>query len=373
MGKKTNWIQIIIFTAFIGIIFILNLILPDREFSEVENRYLTQMPKFTFENFVFGSFTTDFEKYASDQFVMRDGWITVKAATELAAGKGENNDVYYCGNGTLIERFIYPEESRLEKDADYINSLVENVNVPVYLAIIPGAAEIWKGKLPVNAPNDSEKQLIDKVYSETKAIPVDMYSALNAHKDDYIFYHTDHHWTSLGAYYGYTAVMDAMGCTPDPIEHYNRTVMSTSFLGTVYSASGFTWVKPDTIETFVQAYDGLKITNYSSGKPEDGTLYDLSFLNKKDKYSMFYGGITPLLEIDTGHEDLPSLLIIRDSYTDSLSPFLLEHFSKIHILDLRYYNTKISQYIASNAIDTVLICYSAGNFSTDTNLYKLAK
>ena len=113
MKKISSWIQVFIFTAFIGAAFILNLVLPDKEMSEVENRTLQQFPKFTFENFVFGSFTTDFEKYANDQFVMRDGWITVKAATELAVGKKENNGVYYCEGDTLIERFEAPDDDSL--------------------------------------------------------------------------------------------------------------------------------------------------------------------------------------------------------------------------------------------------------------------
>ena len=167
--------------------------------------------------------------------------------------------------------------------------------------------------------------------------------------------------------------MDAMGMEANPISNYDVKDVSDSFLGTVYSTSGFTWVKPDSIQTFVDPYDGLEITNYPQGKPIDGMMYDTSYLDKKDKYSMFFGGITPLLEIDTGNEGLPSLLIIRDSYTDSLTPFLLEHFSEIDIIDLRYNNTDISQYIEEHDIDSVLVCYSAYNFSIDTNLYKLAR
>ena len=107
--------------------------------------------------------------------------------------------------------------------------------------------------------------------------------------------------------------------------------------------------------------------------PIEGVLYDESYLDKKDKYSMFFGGITPLIEIDTGNEGLPSLLIVRDSYMDSLTPFLLEHFSEIDIIDLRYNNASLSQYIEEHEIDSVLVCYSAYNFSIDTNLYRLAK
>lgn len=373
MTKKSNLIQILLFVGFIGVFFLLNLILPDKEFSEVENKYLKQMPKFSFNEFVFGDFTTDFEEYSSDQFVLRDNWITIKAASELALGKGENNDVYYCDNDTLISRFDAPGEDDIHAKAGYINTFSENCGIPVYVGIIPGAAEIWRDMLPENAPNGDQCTLIDTLYAELATQTIDFYGALDAHKDEDIFYRTDHHWTSRGAYYGYTAVMEAMGLTPQPISHYDVQLVSDNFLGTVYSSSGFTWVKPDSIQTFVQPYEGLHIMNYSNGQPEETPLYDTSFLEKKDKYSMFYGGITPLLEIETGNEGLPSLLIIRDSYMDSLSPFLLEHFSRISILDLRYYNGNVTEYTKEQGFDTVLICYSASNFASDRNLYKLAK
>lgn len=243
----------------------------------------------------------------------------------------------------------------------------------MHLAIIPGVAEIWSEMLPNNAPNDSQLELINELYAQVNVPTIDIYSTLNAHRDEYIFYRTDHHWTSLGAYYGYTAIAQAMGFEASAVDSYDRTVVSENFLGTVYSSSGFNWVEPDIIETFVAPYDGLVIQNYSTGVAKESALYDSSFLEKKDKYSMFFGGVTPLLQIDTGNADLPKLLIVRDSYTDSLSPFLLEHFSEIHVLDLRYYSAEFSAYIEENDIDEVLICYSASNFSSDVNLYKLSK
>ena len=373
MSKRANLIQVLIFVGFIGIAFLLNLVLPDKEFSEVENKYLKQMPKFTVENLVSGKFTSDFEVYTSDQFIARDAWITIKAAAELAVGKGENNDVYYCENGTLVKRFTAPTEDNILKKAGFINTFAENNGIPVYVGIIPGAAEIWREMLPDNAPNDSQSDMIDALYSKLNTNIIDIHGALEAHEDEYIFYRTDHHWTSLGAYYGYTAVANEMGLEASSKNSYDIKTASKDFLGTVYSSSGFTWVEPDTIETYVQPYDGLNVVSYSSGNPEEISLYDTSYLEQKDKYSMFFGGITPLLEIETGNEGLPSLLIIRDSYMDSLSPFLLEHFSEIHIIDLRYNNTPVSKYIEENAIDMALICYSADNFATDTNLYKLER
>ncbi len=372
MKKITTILQMVIFLGFISVAFIVNLVMPDTEFSEVENRYLQQFPEFTLDEFIFGDFTTDFEKYTSDQFFMRDSWITIKAATELASGKKENNSVYYGENGVLVEEFIAPTAEKNLSDIEQINAFVESLDIPVYLSIIPGAVEIWAEKLPENAPNDSQKAMIDEFYSNTTANTVDMYSALYAQKNEYIFYQTDHHWTSLGAYYGYTAIAEAMGFKANPLENYIVDTVSTEFLGTTYSTSGFTWVGADKIETFVPEYEGLKITNYSTGVPVESPMYDTSYLEKKDKYAMFFGGVTPLLEIETGNSDEPTLLILRDSYTDSLSPFLLDHFSKISIIDLRYYNYPLSTYIEENSIDNVLICYSAYNLSIDKNLFKLA-
>ena len=377
MNKRAHWVQIILFLAFIGLFFLLNLFLPDRQFSEQENQYLQQLPAFSFSELFSGKFTTKFEKYTTDQFAFRDGWITLKARSELATGKKENNSVYLCPttigplNAMLIERFEAPEDSVIQGNVDALNQLTENVNVPVYFALIPGAGEICRDVLPENAPMDSQKEVIDKAYAASKAVNVDMYGALEPHKDEYIFYGTDHHWTSRGAYYGYTALANAMGFDARSLSQYDVQVVSDSFYGTTYSSSGFSWVNPDRIERWVEPGEGVNITNYPEGKPVVGTLYDDSFLDKKDKYSSFLGGNTPLVQIDTGHTDKPSLLIVRDSYMDSEVPFLLENFSRIHVLDLRYYKTSLSAYIEENEIDQVLVCYSVYNFSTDINIFLL--
>ena len=119
-----------------------------------------------------------------------------------------------------------------------------------------------------------------------------------------------------------------------------------------------------------------EVINYSTGEAVKGTMYDKSFLDKKDKYSMFMGGNTPLVKITTKNTDAPKLLILRDSYTDSLLPFLQANFSEIDVMDLRYYKTQlmessVSDYVKDNGIDEVLVCYSVYNFGTDTNVFML--
>ena len=372
MNKKALWAEALIFLAFIGVFFILNLVLPDRQFSEQENRYLQMRPEFSFKSLFSGDYTSKFETYTTDQFTFRDEWITLKAASELALGKQENNDVHLCENGTLIEGFKRPENSVLDSNMSALNTLVENTDADVYFALIPDKSDLYASLLPKNAPNDSEKEVIDYCYGQSNAANVDMYSALSAHTDEYIFYRTDHHWTSLGAYYGLSALAESMSLPCPALDSYtDRHVVSEEFYGTTWSASGFSWVDPDTMEIFVNAPEGLKVTSYPQGSPVEGKLYDFSFLEKKDKYSMFMGGNCPMHVIETGNEDKPSLLILRDSYTDSLIPFLLDDFSEIHILDLRYYRASLKAYIEQNDFDNVLVCYSVSNFCSDSNIFLL--
>ena len=374
MSKKALWIEAIVFLAFIFAFFILNTALPDREFSEQENRSLQQRPAFSFDELFSGQYTKDFEAYTTDQFTLRDEWITLKAASELALGKQQNNGMFLCDGGTIIEPYEAPEDGKLEANMEALNKLVANTDADVYFALIPGKSDIWAHMLPQNAPRDSEKAAIDYCYSLSDAVNVDIYGKLEEHSGEYIYYRTDHHWTTLGAYYGFSALAESMGLDcPDISEYSGRETVSEEFYGTSWSSSGFSWVEPDSMEIFVTEPEGLEITNYPQGSPVEGQLYDWSRLEVKDKYSFFYGGNTPLLEIETGVEGAPSLLILRDSYMDSLSPFLLESHSRIHILDLRYYRASLSDYIDQNGFDDVLVCYSIDNFSTDSNIFLLGR
>ena len=187
-----------------------------------------------------------------------------------------------------------------------------------------------------------------------------------------IYYRTDHHWTSLGAYYGYTALMEAMGMEPVDLADYERTTVTDQFYGTIFSASGVRWVAPDRIDTYIPA-DGVKVTSYFDGTPSQGSLYVDSYLEVKDKYSYFLGGVQPLCVVETGLTDAPRLLLIRDSYSDSLTPFLTQSFSQIHLFDPRYNLSSIQGYIQDNGIDAVAVLYSIPNYIADEYQFVLSR
>ena len=371
MKKSALWIQTAILLAFLAVFFLLNLFLPDRDFSEQENRYLQTAPKFSFSELFSGKFTGKFETYVTDQFAFRDTWTGLKARAERVLGKDSNNDIFLCGGETLIEPFTAPAEDELTFRLDAVNSLAESAGVPVCFALIPSASEIWSDLLPSGAPNDSQAEVIDFAYGYCNTENADVLGALRAHADEPVFYRTDHHWTTLGAYYGYTAIAEAMGITPLPLTDYTETQVTDSFYGTAYSSSGYEWIKPESISAFVEQGDAV-ITNYPTGSPVEISLYDETALTAKDKYKFFYGGNTPLLSIRTGNDDAPSLLILRDSYMDSLSPYLFAHFSEIHILDLRYCRASLKAYLAEHDIDQILVSYSVKNFCEDGNIFLAA-
>ena len=377
-----------LFCAFIGVFLVANAVSPDRTFSEVENRNLEQLPAVDFGtpeklfrdgNFFNGQFMRDFETYTTDQFIGRDAWVDLKARTERALGKKENNNVYFADNDTLITRFDQPAADRVTENLNYVNKFVENVDIPVVFSLIPTQACIWADRLPEGAPNASQTDLMAQAQEAvTGATWADVYTPLMEHKDEDIFYRTDHHWTSLGAYYGYTGLASALGYTPVPLTDYTPTVHSTEFYGTVFSSSGVRWVKPDTITTYVPD-DGITVVSHTydnSGNPveEQRALYVESFLSVKDKYSMFLGGNQSLgVVTNTNNPDGPKLLIIRDSYADSLVPFLTAHYSEIHLIDPRYYHLSVKDYVEQNGIDQALVLYSVPNFVTDGNMFWITR
>ncbi len=370
MSKKKNLSDLaitLVFIMFIGVFFLLNLITKDRLFSEQENRYLQQLPVFTVRSLASGSFTEDFETYCSDQFFARDFWISWKARAELAQGKAQNNGYYLCDGDRILEPFHAPSSNDLGRRVLAIDQLGKNIEIPVVLGLIPTSAEIYSELFPYGARNDSQLDTINRVYSGVSVDTIDILSPLADRRAEEIYYRTDHHWTSLGAFYAADAILDSLGAKTPQRGAGEPQIVSEDFCGTYYSSSGFFWTKPDRMFILRDDPGDLTVTRYETAAGTDGSLYSPPMLETKDKYRFFLGGNTPRVVIETGHSDLPRLMIIRDSYSDSLVPFLLDSFSEIHLIDLRYYRESIRAYVENNAIDKVLVLYSVDNFCTDTN------
>lgn len=360
-----------IFCLFLAGLLAWHIALPDRARSETENRTLAQFPDFSWETLKNGSFTAGMEDYFADQFPLRDDWTGLKARCEQLLGKREFNGVYLCGD-TLIAKVDEPDRLQAEKNLDDVKRFGEAAHGQVLLGLIPSAAEVWKDRLPQGAPSFNQAAFIQSAAEKTGLPTVDLLGALTEHAGEPIYYRTDHHWTTRGAFYGANVLLNALEKEPLKETDFTPEVASMDFNGTLYSTSGIHWLAPDTIEYWVSE-DSLRVTSWKSGKEEPGRLYDRSYLEHKDKYSSFLGGNQPLCVLENpAITDGSKLLLIRDSYSDSLVPFLAQCFSEVHLVDLRYYHASVADYMAEQGIDTAVVLYSVSNFITDRNLIYLA-
>ena len=362
------------FCLFLGGLLAWHVLLPDRDRSDVENRTLARFPEFSWEALRDGSFTKGVEDYFADQFPLRDQWTGLKARTEQLLGKREFNGVYLCGDA-LIAKVEPPKDGLEEKNLSYVSRLAGRTELPVYLGLIPSAAEIHRDRLPKGAESWNQAAFIARAGELEGVEPVDFLTPLTDHAGEEIFYRTDHHWTTLGAWYGYAALMEALGRGEEVLdqEAFEPWIEyhSDEFQGTLYSQSGIHWLPSDAIKFWVPDV-GFEVTSWRDGSPKWAALYDLNKLRTKDKYSAFLGGNQPLCVI-RNPEGSGKLLVIRDSYADSMAPFLALHFEEVHLLDPRYYRYSAARYAEENGLDAVAVVYSVPNFITDRNLVLLTQ
>lgn len=370
--KQKNYILIYLFFGIILLSLILFLLLPKQSFSKQENRVLQEKPALKASEVSSGAFMEKADNYIADHFPFRDTWITVKAACEYAAGKRLSNGIYYGENGQLFPQFNVPDYSKLEQKIDWINSFSSSLSSPVSICLIPSASDIQKDRLPLYTSSTAEEDAIRFCYDKLNGPQsIDIRSLLLEHQSENIYYRTDHHWTSYGAKIAFDTLQDNLySAKKYDTSSLSATTVCDDFYGTSYSSSGYTWVAPDTIDTYINGNDAI-VESFRSGvqnEPVISGLYDESMLQEKDKYSYFLGGISPLIHIQNSNLAPSSLLLIRDSYSDSIAPFLSQAYSDIYLIDLRYYKESIQQFIQTHPIDEILIMYSMKNFAEDNNL-----
>lgn len=359
-GDLTVTLALLLIIAFFAAAF---WIIPDRESSEEENRVLTQFPEFSLESLESGKFTSDFASYMADQFPMRDTFVGIKAAAEISMLKLENNSVMLAPGDTLAERFDSVNTDNVKANADAINAFCGALNsrgVTARFALMPRSMDIFDIPVYGHAASESEWQSVCGIAGDGM---IDMRNVFDAHRSEYIYYRTDHHYTTLGAYYAYAALGDELGYTPNPVEHYERTAASDSFFGTTYSKSGMKWISPDTVEYFRWAGDdGITVTVADTGEVRRG-LYFEEYLSTKDKYASFAGGNFARVDIARPEEEREKLLIVKDSFAHALVPFLAEHFD-ITMIDTRYYKRPVIKLADDEGFSRVLVLCNLDTLSS---------
>lgn len=360
----------------LGGVMLVNLFKPSKSFSEAENRSLEQLPQLSFHSLVSGKFTSGFEKYISDQFMARDFWIGVKSDADRAMGKKESNGVYLGKDGYFIQKFTPPADGDLETKVNAIHSLAKAApGLRMFVMLVPTAASVLADKLPDYAPAGEELAYLEQVKRALRRDIrfVDVYPALHAQRERSVYYKTDHHWTTRGAFYAYQELGKRMGLTPRKEEDFTIRQVTDEFYGSLYSKSGFRHVEPDSIELYTPKAGESCIVEYVDEGQSSDSMYAMDNLGKKDKYTVFFGGNHSLIKITTGLRDGTKLLVVKDSYANSFIPFLASHFSEIYVVDPRYYEKDLKALIKERQIRDVLLLYNANTFFEDPSLNQLAE
>lgn len=340
-----------------------------RTYSPVEKRELQTRPEISMTKVLDGRFQKKYESYLRDQFPGRDHWVSFQTDMELFMGKNEIHNVYIGKNHYLLEHYTEKEfdPQQISKNLQALEKFVGKTkqNADVHVMMVPTKSWILREKLPAFAPHYKEQKFYDALQQklEKEDVLISVEPVLDAHKEEEIYYRTDHHWTTLGAWYAYEQYTKAVGGDLQRAQGKKKfRCISKDFYGTTYAKINYAR-QADKIEIY-EPEDKLRVV-YNMGEKKTKTLYDFSFLKTADQYSVFTGGNQAVLEITGGIKNGKTLLLIKDSFANSILPFLAEDYEKLVVVDLRQLNVSGDRLLEMFSPTDILILYNSAQFAQD--------
>ena len=401
MKKILQYPIAVLFALFISVFFLVDVFNSDRAFSEFENTSLAQKPAFSWSSFVDGSFGSKYVKYINEQFLGRDNWISMKAVADMGLGRIESHGVTYGDDHYLMEKLEivedqnYPanagtnivKQTALDRSNGMVSSFLQMYDQPITFSLVPNSYAILEDEVPTGFPGADQQAYTQQIYRTLSEVDdqleiVDFSDALSQHKGEYIYYRTDHHWTTLGAYYAYVAYCEQKGLTPVSLEELKENKVE-DFYGTFYSkakrpsqpADTITWYDVDVDEfAFVaNLQQDKQLAQLGEVVQEDGLellrvdgMMDQRKFEVRDKYAAFMWGNSGYVKIKSNHNlnhqegKTSRLLLFKDSYANSMIPYLTYNYDEIIVVDLRYM-AKSTKELMQEEFDDIFVMY---NFST---------
>ncbi|MEY8295363.1 MAG: DHHW family protein [Emergencia timonensis] len=375
MNKKAmSSILGLCFIVLLAVTFIINIFTPDKGFSEEENRVLQEKPEFSLSNYMEGRYESKLETYVNDQFLLRNAFIKIKATADVTAGKLESNGVYRCKDNYLMEELTVPSDKLLENTLSSLKQFKRQYKkLDAFFLLAPNAGNILEEKLPNFTRLNDQDQSMDKFFKEIKRYgytPIDVRDTFAKHTEDtQIYYRTDHHWTTDGAYLAYKQAVKKMKLTDEVT--YKPYVVKNDFRGTLASKSGFVNGVNDAIKIYMPYKDkdyNNSVIYYADTKTKTTEFYQLDNLDTKDAYTVFGGSNHPMYTIKTPTKSSKRLLLVKDSYANSFIPFLAQSYREIVVVDPRYFFDNIDDIIKAEEITEVMFLYNANTFFNDNSL-----
>lgn len=366
-NKKADILICILFCGFLFAMLAMFLVLPRQDFSEKEKRYLAEAPQLTWKSLSSGQFGEDAETWLADHIPGRDFLVGLNAYVDLWTGKQAAKDIYVAQGDRLVEAPGVWDQKNIEKNMNAINAFADSIGRPVDLMIVPSAGFCLEDTVEGLADPYTDTQMIRDIYAMAgeNVKGIDLIPAFTEVGDPgALFYRTDHHWTSRGAYAAYKDYMAYKG--REALAESDFTVTSyDGFYGSTYSRSGLWLTESEPIELWDSGKD-FTVTNNDSDEVSSSLFY-MDRLEELDKYTVFLDGNHSLVRIENP-QGSGKLLVIRDSYSNCLGTFLANNYAQVVLVDLRYYKEPLTELVAAEGFDDVLVCYSLGNFLTDANI-----
>lgn len=382
MERKIKILTITLFFCMIVSLGVATIIGGNKKYSEFEKRELQTFPQLSLNTIAEGVFQEKFNDYLNDQIIFRDKWVSLKTAANKSILQRESNGVYFGDDNYLIEKY---EDSDFDKKnikanvkylSQFVNLASESMGTDkVKVVFIPSKVTALDKKLPAFATTSSmreynQKRVLNKINNSSEIV-LDLSSELKEHQDEYIYYKTDHHWTTLGAYYGYCAIQQFMEI--DPMNRPEFETVSDDFLGTTYNKIHYASSKDVIEKPLVDEAKSCKVVYNISGDIEEAdSLYDSEALKTEDKYNYFMGGNFSRIDIHTGCKNGKTLFLVKDSYANCMIPFFAHDYENIILVDLRYVNSSIFEILQDvEKIDALVLAFNEEKFMQDSHLYNL--
>ncbi len=363
----SNLIGVLLFAAAIAAVPLWWLLTPDRSFSDTERRNLDQAPAFPSASLSEWSFDDDVESYLADQMPLRDLFVGIHAYETLLTGRQITTDVYCDRDGYLVEAPVDADAGEIEKRLQRIARLDETAGLPVRLLVPPSTGYVRRDSLPAElAALYRDDALLGQIGSFDGVELVPLLDNFCENGQDW-FYRTDHHWNADGAYAAYRAYLEYIDREPLPMESFYHHVVN-GYVGSTRSRSALWLTEGERLDILEpQCRVSVRFSD------REGVFDSLVFrerLQEYDWYPVFIDGNHPVTVIDNldAEPDSGVLLVVKDSFANSLVPLLVPSYARIVMVDPRYDRGSVSELCAAQGVTELLFCYSLERIVSDPNL-----